>query len=199
MIELLAMAQWVTEASDFITTNWTKLLGLLGGTSGVIALLTFLAKLILIKVQSKTNKKNNIPVMDKIIALETQIMAIKDFINTELINITNEQLSRLVAQLDAKLEAIISKSQEIKQRLIEEIVAGKGECEELAKEGEQKAEEIKQEFESTMAEINENVSHETIESEINENVSHETIEEEKEEVHYEDDAIIVTKVYVDEE
>lgn len=195
MTEMLATAQWVTEASDFLTSNWAKLLGLLGGTSGVIAILTFIAKLILMKVQSKTNKKNNIPVMEKVLLLESQIKALKDTLKDDLIKLLGEQVTGYITELDGKLEALMLKAQEQRKLIVDQIIAKEEELKTLAEEGEKKAEEIEAFYEETKAEAEQLVEEEILPEieestteiiEDCENVSHET-------------KTIVKKVYANEE
>lgn len=122
MIGLLLQAQWVTEASDFITQNWDKLLGVLGGTSGIIAVLTFIGKLILTCVQGKIAKKNGTPLQASFETLRVQVMSAINEFQLSLQTLLNEQAEKTKEELKIYIQELIEKAQKIKVALYDKLI-----------------------------------------------------------------------------
>lgn len=117
-MSMLLAAEWITQASDFLTENWAKLLGILGGTSGIVAILTLIAKIILAVIQGKIQRKNGLP-------MQTSLNEIKNQIETFISNITDtiKQLqSDGKEELKNYLQEIIEKSQKVKLAIYDKLV-----------------------------------------------------------------------------
>ena len=134
MIGLLMQAQWVTEASDFITQNWDKLLGVLGGTSGIIAIVTFIAKLILTCVQGRIARKNGTPLQVAFESLRQDVTTAVSEFQTSLQNLLAQQTNEIKEELKAYLQELIEKANKIKMALYDSLVSESGNTQELIDE-----------------------------------------------------------------
>lgn len=134
MIGLLMQAQWVTEASDFITQNWDKLLGVLGGTSGIIAIVTFIAKLILTCVQGRIARKNGTPLQVAFESLRQDVTTAVCEFQTSLQNLLAQQTNEMKEELKAYLQELIEKANKIKMALYDSLVSESGNTQELIDE-----------------------------------------------------------------
>lgn len=141
MIGLLLQAQWVTEASDFITQNWDKLLGVLGGTSGIIAILTFIAKLILVCVQGRINKKNGTPLQISFETLRAQVTSAISEFQLSLQTLLNEQTEKTKEELKIYIQKLLKKAQKIKVALYDKLITEGESAQELLDDLNSKIEE----------------------------------------------------------
>lgn len=149
MIGLLLQAQWVTEASDFITQNWDKLLGVFGGTSGIIAILLFIGKLILTCVQGRIAKKNGTPLQASFETLRAQVTsAIREF-QLSLQTLLNEQTEKTKEELKEYIQELLEKAQKIKVSLYDKLVTEGESAQELLNELNSKIEETQTVLEET--------------------------------------------------
>lgn len=149
MIGLLLQAQWVTEASDFITQNWDKLLGVLGGTSGIIAVLTFIGKLILTCVQGKIAKKNGTPLQASFETLRAQVtLAISEF-QLSLQALLNEQAEKTKEELKIYIQELLEKAQKIKVALYDKLITEGENAQDLLSKLSSKIEEAQAVFEDS--------------------------------------------------
>lgn len=175
MMSLLLQAQWVTEASDFITQNWDKLLGVLGGTSGIIAILLFISKLILVCVQGRIARKNGIPLQKSFDTLKTQVTSVISEFQFSLQTIINEQTEKTKEELKIYIQELLEKAQKIKVALYDKLITEGESAQELLNELNTKIEEAQSVLEDNKNELEiEPVIEETQE------VEQVSIEEEKE-------------------
>ncbi len=117
-MNLLLQAQWVTQASDFLTQNWDKLLGILGGASGIIALLTLIGKIILVCIQGKIARKNNTP-------LQTAFSEFSHTVNLtleQLKSATDNYINSMKEELKEYLKELLEKAQKMKIALYDKLI-----------------------------------------------------------------------------
>lgn len=175
MIGLILQAQWVTEASDFITQNWDKLLGVLGGTSGIIAILTFIAKLILVCVQGRINKKNGTPLQISFETLRAQVTSAISEFQLSLQTLLNEQTEKTKEELKIYIQELLEKAQKIKVALYDKLITEGESAQELLDDLNSKIEEAQNTLKESKNELEiEPTSEETQEPE------QVTVEEQKE-------------------
>lgn len=141
MIGLLLQAQWVTEASDFITQNWDKLLGVLGGTSGIIAILLFIGKLILTCVQGRIAKKNGTPLQVSFETLRAQVTSAISEFQLSLQTLINEQTEKTKEELREYIQELLEKAQKIKVALYDKLITEGENAQDLLNELNTKIEE----------------------------------------------------------
>lgn len=151
-MSLLLQAQWVTEASDFITQNWDKLLGVLGGTSGIIAILTFLAKLVLTIVNGRINRKNGTPLTISFETLRSQVTSAISEFQLSLQNLINEQSEKTKEELKIYLQELLEKTQKIKIALYDKLVTEGENAQDLLNELNTKIEESQKNIETSIIE-----------------------------------------------
>lgn len=147
-MSLLLQAQWVIEASDFITQNGLKLFGVLGGTSGIVALLTFIGKLILVCVQGRIEKRNGTPLKLAFDTLREQISIMLESFKQTLENYKqmiedsyHETSEKLKLELMSYLQDMIEKSQKIKIAIYDKLINEGENAQELLDELDSKIEE----------------------------------------------------------
>ena len=175
MIGLILQAQWVTEASDFITQNWDKLLGVLGGTSGIIAILTFIARLILVCVQDRINKKNGTPLQISFETLRAQVTSAISEFQLSLQTLLNEQTEKTKEELKIYIQELLEKAQKIKVALYDKLITEGESAQELLDDLNSKIEEAQNTLKESKNELEiEPTSEETQEPE------QVTVEEQKE-------------------
>ncbi len=153
MIGLLLQAQWVTEASDFITQNWDKLLGVLGGTSGIIAVLIFIGKLILTCVQGKIAKKNGTPLQASFETLRVQVVSAINEFQLSLQTLLNEQAKKTKEELKIYIQELIEKAQKIKVALYDKLITEGENAQDLLDELNTKIEEAQNTLEESKNEL----------------------------------------------
>ena len=141
MIGLLLQAQWVTEASDFITQNWDKLLGVLGGTSGIIAILLFIGKLILTCVQGRIAKKNGTPLQVSFETLRAQVTSAISEFQLSLQTLLNEQTEKTKEELKEYIQELLERAQKIKVALYDKLITEGENAQDLLNELNTKIEE----------------------------------------------------------
>lgn len=141
MIGLLLQAQWVTEASDFITQNWDKLLGIFGGTSGIIAILLFIGKLILTCVQGRIAKKNGTPLQASFETLRAQVTSAISEFQLSLQTLLNEQTEKTKEELKEYIQELLEKAQKIKVALYDKLITEGENAQDLLNELDTKIEE----------------------------------------------------------
>lgn len=141
MIGLLLQAQWVAEASDFITQNWEKLLGVIGGTSGIIVVLTFIGKLILTCVQGKIAKKNGTLLQASFETLRAQVTSAISEFQLSLQALLNEQTEKTKEELKIYIQELIEKAQKIKVALYDKLITEGENAQDLLSELSSKIEE----------------------------------------------------------
>ena len=122
---LLSVSEFFAEASDFIGTRWAELLGLVGGTSGLLIII----RTLFVLISSKIKKNNNVPInetiqdsIQRIKSLETQINDLQNIISTFPV-IVKEQLTSALTQY-----------QDIKKKIFEEIANGSETIQEIVAE-----------------------------------------------------------------
>lgn len=122
---LLSVSEFFAEASDFIGTRWAELLGLVGGTSGLLIII----RILFVLISSKIKKNNNVPInktiqdsIQRVKSLETQINGLQNIISTFPV-IVKEQLTSALTQY-----------QNIKKQIFEEIANGSEEIQEIVAE-----------------------------------------------------------------
>ena len=122
---LLSVSEFFAEASDFIGTRWAELLGLVGGTSGLLVIV----RILFVLISSKIKKNNNVPInqtiqdsIQRVKSLETQINGLQNIISTFPV-IVKEQLTSALTQY-----------QDIKKKIFEEIANGSEEIQEIVAE-----------------------------------------------------------------
>lgn len=137
------MTEFFTNLADFIGAKWAELLGIVGGSAGIIAILTFLVRTITPLIVAKINKKNNLPKgLDNVKGLVEEV---KVKLN-ELDNFTKE-LPTLIQQY---VNQGIALYQEQKKIAYQKIIEGK---QELDKEVEKVVEETKQELDKVETQV----------------------------------------------
>lgn len=151
-MSLLLQAQWVTEASDFITQNWDKLLGVLGGTSGIIAILTFLAKLVLTIVNGRINRKNGTPLTISFETLRSQVTSAISEFQLSLQSLLNEQTEKTKEELKEYIKELLEKAQKIKVALYDKLVTEGENAQDLLNELNAKIEESQKNIETSIIE-----------------------------------------------
>lgn len=151
-MSLLLQAQWVTEASDFITQNWDKLLGVLGGTSGIIAILTFLAKLVLTIVNGRINRKNGTPLTISFETLRAQVTSAISEFQLSLQSLLNEQTEKTKEELKEYIKELLEKAQKIKVALYDKLVTEGENAQDLLNELNAKIEESQKNIETSIIE-----------------------------------------------
>ena len=122
---LLSASEFFAEASDFIATRWAELLGLVGGTSGLLVIM----RTLFVLISSKIKKNNNVPINEtiqdsiaRVQSLETQITGLQNII-AEFPVIVKTQLTSALTQY-----------QNIKKKIFEDITNGNEEIQELVSE-----------------------------------------------------------------
>lgn len=122
-MSLILQVAWVTQASDFITLNWYKLLGVFGGVGGLIAFVTMIGKLLITCVQGHYNKKFNSPIYKEILELKQIVLALIEEIKMLKIVIENSSSSNK-EELKEYFKCLIARSQKIKVALYDKMVTG---------------------------------------------------------------------------
>jgi len=122
-MNLMLQVQWVTQASDFITLNWYKLLGVFGGIGGFVAFITMLGKLLITCVQGHYNKKFNSPLYKEIIDLKQLVLELIEEIKLlkEVIKNISESNKE---ELKDYLKNLIARSQKLKLALYDRMTKG---------------------------------------------------------------------------
>lgn len=151
-MSLLLQAQWVTEASDFITQNWDKLLGIVGGTSGIIAILTFLARLVLTIVNGRINRKNGTPLTISFETLRAQVTSAISEFQLSLQSLLNEQTEKTKEELKEYIKELLEKAQKIKVALYDKLVTEGENAQDLLNELNTKIEESQKNIETSIIE-----------------------------------------------
>ena len=151
-MSLLLQAQWVTEASDFITQNWDKLLGIVGGTSGIIAILTFLARLVLTIVNGRINRKNGTPLTISFETLRAQVTSAISEFQLSLQSLLNEQTEKTKEELKEYIKELLEKAQKIKVALYDKLVTEGENAQDLLNELNAKIEESQKNIETSIIE-----------------------------------------------
>ncbi len=124
------MTEWVTQASDFITQNWAALLGVIGGSGGIVAIITLIGKIILTCVQAHYTKKNNTPLQTVLAEVRLQVMEQIKIYN-EIIDEIKEQAEQMREEVKAYIREQIEKSQRLKLAVYEKLEANSEDAKEL--------------------------------------------------------------------
>lgn len=104
-ITLLAQsAEWLQKASDFCSTNWSRILGWISIPTIATVCLTYILKFIFLAIQTKKIKKANTPLVDKLVEIKT---ALPEAFNT-FFKSSSDIISGGIKDLDAKVERMFN-------------------------------------------------------------------------------------------
>ena len=137
-----------TGLSDFISAHWGEVLAIFGGGGSGVVLVSFICRLILIKVQAKSTKKINAPVVAK---FEETSKLINDM-EAKVKQVFNDSLVEYTNIIRAEFSDLMAQYQEVKQAIYKEVVNGNEEAQKLLAELETKTIEIKNKVEQIQAE-----------------------------------------------
>lgn len=132
-MSLILQVAWVTQLSDWFTLNWLKLLGIFGGTGGLIAFVTMIGKLLITCVQGHYNKKFNSPLQKEISELKQIALDLIEEIKLLKILIENSSISNK-EELKEYFKCLIAKSQKIKIALFDKMVTSEDDVQGLLDE-----------------------------------------------------------------
>lgn len=104
-ITLLAQsAEWLQKASDFCSTNWSRILGWISIPTIVTVCLTYILKFIFLAIQTKKIKKANTPLVDKLVEIKA---ALPEAFDT-FFKSSSDIFSNGIKNLDAKVERMFN-------------------------------------------------------------------------------------------
>lgn len=116
-ITLLAQsAEWLQKASDFCSTNWSRILGWISIPTIASILLTYVLKFIFLAVQNKKIRKANQPLVDKLTEIKATLPTAFDNLFTQSstmfadgMKALTERVDRLFNQYNAQAQAQFEK------------------------------------------------------------------------------------------
>lgn len=104
-ITLLAQsAEWLQKASDFCSTNWSRILGWISIPTIVTVCLTYILKFIFLAIQTKKIRKANTPLVDKLVEIKS---ALPEAFDT-FFKSSSDIFSNGIKNLDAKVERMFN-------------------------------------------------------------------------------------------
>ena len=180
--------------SDFFTAHWGEIVAILTSSVFLGAVLNFIFRLILIKVQEKSTKRVNAPLQANFDTLKQQMEEALAKMKTAF----NENVDNYTKVFEQKLEELLKKYKEAKQEIYNQIVKGSKETEKLLEDLQEKTVEIGELVESVQnTEKNADILPETteVEEQFEKEQKVEEITEKTENTKQQDEYIVVTKTY----
>lgn len=138
------MTEWVTQASDFITQNWAALLGILGGTGGVVSIVTLIGKIILVCVQGHIAKKNGTPLQHSFKDFQKQILSLIESLKATIELLINTNSTQLKEELMKSITDMMQKYQKLKVELYDRLVVEGQDAKALITDLEQQMQKVEQ-------------------------------------------------------
>lgn len=140
------MSEFFTQVTDFLGQRWAELLALVGGTAGIVAILTVAGRVLCSLIVAKISKKNNVPINTTLGEIQGRIAKIEQFIDNLPNALTEATKQALKEQKKAKRKAykkIVEGKEEVEEK-VQEIV------EPIVEEVKEQVEEVKKEVDNTV-------------------------------------------------